>query len=123
MRKDVPVTTRVPCSARASVGPMFDHISRTYDLLNHMLSLGRDWSWRRKTAGRLDANPDLRLIDLATGTGDMLISLLRQRPNIAQATGLDISENMLAVCREKLRKRGLLDRARLLCGDASKTPF
>lgn len=123
MRKDVPATTRVPCSARASVGQMFDRISRTYDLLNHLLSLGRDCSWRRTAAGQLDANRDLRLIDLATGTGDMLISLLRHRPHITEATGLDVSENMLAVCREKLRKRGLIQRAGLLCADASKTPF
>jgi demethylmenaquinone methyltransferase/2-methoxy-6-polyprenyl-1,4-benzoquinol methylase len=123
MRKDVPATTRILCSARPSVGLMFDRISRTYDLLNHLLSLGRDWSWRRKAAGRLDATRDLKVIDLATGTGDLLISLLRQRPNITQATGLDISENMLTVCREKLRRRGLADRASLQCGDASKTPF
>jgi demethylmenaquinone methyltransferase/2-methoxy-6-polyprenyl-1,4-benzoquinol methylase len=102
---------------------MFDRISRTYDLLNHLLSLGRDFSWRRKTAGQLDASRDLKLLDLATGTGDMLICLLRQRANITQATGLDISKNMLAVCREKLRKRGLLQRVDIMCADASKAPF
>jgi demethylmenaquinone methyltransferase/2-methoxy-6-polyprenyl-1,4-benzoquinol methylase len=123
MHKEIPAMTRVPCSARSSVGPMFDRIAPTYDLLNRLLSLGRDFSWRRKTVRQLDANRDLKILDLATGTGDMLISLLRERPNIVEATGLDISENMLAICREKLRKRGLSDRASLLCADASRTPF
>ena len=123
MRKDMSVITCVPWSDPRSVGQMFNRISRTYDLLNHLLSLGRDFSWRRRTAERLDANRDVKLLDVATGTGDMLICLLRQRSNIALATGLDISENMLAVCREKLRSCGLLKRADLLCADASKTPF
>jgi len=102
---------------------MFDRISRTYDLLNHLLSLGRDFSWRRRTAQQLDASRNVTLLDLAAGTGDMLICSLRHRPNITQATALDISENMLAVCREKLRKRNLLKRADLVCADASRTPF
>ena len=123
MRKDVPGTTCVQCAGQASVGQMFDRISRTYDLLNHLLSLGRDFSWRRKTAGQLDASREMKVLDLATGTGDMLICLLRHRPNITQATGLDISENMLSVCRDKLRRRSLLQRVDLLCADASKTPF
>jgi len=123
MRKDVPTTREAARLAEPSVGRMFDRIAPTYDLLNHLLSLGRDFSWRRKAVRQLDASRDLKVLDLATGTGDMLITLFRERPNVAEATGLDISENMLATCREKLRKRGLIDRARLLCADASKMPF
>jgi len=123
MHKDVPTTSDVSRLAGPSVGQMFDGIVPTYDLLNHLLSLGRDFAWRRKTAGLLDAGQSLKVIDLATGTGDMLISLLRQRPNITEATGLDIAENMLAACREKLTKRGLAHRAKLLRADALGTPF
>jgi len=123
MHKEIPAMTRIPCPAESPVGQMFDRIAPTYDLLNHLLSLGRDFSWRRKAVRQLDPSRDLKVLDLATGTGDMLITLFRERPNITEATGLDISENMLATCREKLRKRGLIDRARLLCADASKMPF
>jgi demethylmenaquinone methyltransferase/2-methoxy-6-polyprenyl-1,4-benzoquinol methylase len=123
MRKEALATSDVSHLAEPSVGQMFDRIAPTYDLLNRLLSLGRDFSWRRKSVRQLDARSDLKILDLATGTGDMLIALLRERPNIVEATGLDISENMLAVCREKLRKRGLADRAKLLCADASRTPF
>lgn len=123
MCKDVPTASEAARFAEPSVRQMFDRIAPTYDLLNHLLSLGRDFSWRRKAVRQLDASRARKVLDLATGTGDMLISLLRERPDIAEATGLDISENMLAVCREKLRKRGLVDRARLLCADASRAPF
>lgn len=102
---------------------MFDRIAPKYDLLNHLLSFGQDLSWRRRAALQLDASADLKVIDLATGTGDMLISLARERPNIAEMVGLDLSENMLAVCRAKLRRYGLEDRVRLLRGDASSVPF
>jgi demethylmenaquinone methyltransferase/2-methoxy-6-polyprenyl-1,4-benzoquinol methylase len=123
MCKEVPTASEAARFAEPSVGRMFDHIAPTYDLLNHLLSLGRDFSWRRKTIRQLDASRNLKVIDLATGTGDMLITLFRERPNTAEATGLDISENMLTTCREKLRKRGLVHRAKLVCGDASRTPF
>ena len=102
---------------------MFDRIAPTYDLLNHLLSVGRDYSWRRRVTGQLAGGEALQIIDLATGTGDLLISLLRGCPNIAKATGLDISERMLEVCREKLQTRGLADRVDLVRADASATLF
>jgi len=123
MRKGVPTASDISPSTGRSVGQMFDRIAPTYDLLNHLLSLGRDYSWRRRTVGCLDAKRALKVIDLATGTGDLLIALLRQRPNITEAVGLDLSANMLEVCRRKLRRRGLTTRARLLCEDASATSF
>jgi demethylmenaquinone methyltransferase/2-methoxy-6-polyprenyl-1,4-benzoquinol methylase len=120
MRKDVP-TANAACPS--SVGPMFDRIAPTYDLLNHLLSLGRDYSWRRKVTGQLRGKEAPQIIDLATGTGDLLISLLRACPTILKATGLDISDRMLAICREKLQTRGLAERADLVRADASATPF
>jgi demethylmenaquinone methyltransferase/2-methoxy-6-polyprenyl-1,4-benzoquinol methylase len=102
---------------------MFDRIAPTYDLLNHLLSFGRDCSWRRNVARQLRADGPLKVVDLATGTGDLLISLLRERANVTEAFGLDVSENMLEICRAKLRRRGLAERANLLRADASATPF
>jgi len=102
---------------------MFDRIAPTYDLLNHLLSLGRDYAWRRKVTRQLQGPGPLHLLDLATGTGDLLISMLRRCSIIEKATGLDISERMLELCREKLRTRGLAERVELVCADASATPF
>lgn len=123
MHKDVSTGGEVHHPARSDVGQMFDGIAPTYDLLNHLLSLGRDYSWRRRAAALLDDKASLRVADLATGTGDLLIEMLRRRPNIARAAGLDISDRMLARCREKLHRCGLGDRAELLHADASATPF
>ncbi|MEN6424900.1 MAG: bifunctional demethylmenaquinone methyltransferase/2-methoxy-6-polyprenyl-1,4-benzoquinol methylase UbiE [Phycisphaerales bacterium] len=106
-----------------SVGEMFDRISPTYDLLNHLLSFGRDCAWRRRVAGLLCDGKGLRVADLATGTGDLMIALLRHGPPIADAVGLDVSERMLEVFGRKLCRSGLADRARLVQADASATPF
>jgi len=102
---------------------MFDRIAPTYDLLNHLLSLGLDSAWRRKVTRQLVGRGPLHLLDLATGTGDLLISMLRRCPAIEKATGLDIAERMLELCREKLRTRGLAGGVELVCADASATPF
>lgn len=111
------------CSPESSIGRMFDRIAPTYDLLNRLLSLGRDSSWRRRVAEQLGGNGPIEVVDLATGTGDLLICLLREHKDIVWVVGLDISEKMLGVCREKLHRRGLAERAELLCADASAMPF
>jgi demethylmenaquinone methyltransferase/2-methoxy-6-polyprenyl-1,4-benzoquinol methylase len=101
------------------VGQMFDRIAPVYDFLNHLLSFGRDFSWRRRLAGTIDKNGKLRVLDFATGTGDVLITLLERNPNITQAVGLDISENMLAVCRRKIARHKLADRVKLVRADVT----
>ena len=122
-RKDVPTGGHAPDTCPSSVGPMFDRIAPTYDLLNHLLSSGRDYAWRRKVTEQIASGEALQVLDLATGTGDLLISLLQRCPNIVRATGLDISERMLEICREKLQARGLADRVDLVSADAAATPF
>jgi demethylmenaquinone methyltransferase/2-methoxy-6-polyprenyl-1,4-benzoquinol methylase len=101
------------------VGQMFDRIAPAYDFLNHLLSFGRDFSWRRRLAGAIVKDEKLRVLDLATGTGDILICLLDRNPNIAEAVGLDISENMLAVCRRKIARHKLTDRTKLVRADVT----
>ncbi len=107
MDKDPPAAGHASGFARFRVGEMFDRIAGTYDFLNHLLSLGRDFAWRRRVAGLLGDGRGLRISDLATGTGDLLIALLRRRPDLAGAVGLDISEQMLSIFREKLQRAGL----------------
>ena len=89
---------------------MFDRIALVYDILNHLLSFGRDFSWRRRLAETVVKDKKLRVLDLATGTGDVLISLLKGNSSVAEAVGLDISENMLDLCQRKIDHHKLTDR-------------
>jgi len=111
--------------AKAESWKMFNRIAGTYDLLNHLLSLGIDQRWRTRLAGQLPAGNDLALLDLATGTGDQLISILQgnQGDRIQRAVGLDPAGEMLAHGRDKLRAAKLEARAALQLGDAQSLPF
>ena len=100
-----------------SVGEMFDRIAPTYDLLNHLLSLGRDFSWRRQAAWALPKREGLKVVDLATGTGDLLMALLRGGSHVAEAVGLDVSEEMLKIALHKTTECGFADRVRLMRAD------
>lgn len=82
---------------------MFDRIAPTYDALNRLLSAGIDRRWRRAVAGELPPTPrHLRLLDVATGTGDQLLTLLEAAPGrFASATGIDPAAAMLARARLK----------------------
>ena len=107
---------------KAQVADMFNNISGTYDFLNHFLSLGIDIIWRKKAIRTLKASKPERLLDVATGTGDFAmeaIKILQPRKVI----GVDISEGMLAVAREKIAKKGLNDRFEVTLGDSEKLPF
>jgi demethylmenaquinone methyltransferase/2-methoxy-6-polyprenyl-1,4-benzoquinol methylase len=106
-------------SSADAVCRMFDSIAPYYVLLNHVLSFGWDFLWRRKLAKAVNSDRELKVLDLATGTGDLLISLLRRNPNITGAVGLDISENMLAICRDRIAKHKLTDRVSLVRSDAA----
>ena len=110
-------------SSSEAVRKMFDRIAPFYVLLNHILSFGMDFSWRRKLVNTIDKNKKLQVLDLATGTGDLLISLLKRNQNITNAVGLDISENMLKLCRKKIVKHKLYDRVTLILADAADTGF
>lgn len=102
---------------------MFDRIAARYDLLNRLLSFGRDVSWRRRAARCVEDRGPVRVVDLATGTADLLIALLRERLQIVDAIGLDCSDEMLRLGREKMVRWGLSHRVRLVQGDAASTLF
>ncbi len=108
------------CATRPE-GPLFDAIAPTYDFLNHVLSLGRDFAWRRQVARRLAGRGSLKIVDLATGTGDLPITLLRQGCDVEEIVALDISEEMLSIARRKIGKNGFADRVRFLRDDAVQT--
>lgn len=110
-----------PGAKKQQVARMFNNISRRYDFLNHFLSLGIDILWRKKAIGLLrDLQPKM-ILDVATGTGDFAIEALSLKPN--KIIGVDISEGMLAVGKEKLKQRGLDAQIELCTGDSEKLPF
>jgi demethylmenaquinone methyltransferase/2-methoxy-6-polyprenyl-1,4-benzoquinol methylase len=101
---------------------MFDRIAGRYDLLNRLISFGLDGRWRRATVAALglDAETPARVLDLATGTGDVALEVLRQFPK-AEVVGVDPSPGMLAIGREKAASAGVaLD---FLEGSAEALPF
>ncbi len=107
---------------RAGSGAMFDHIAHRYDLLNRLMSMGIDKSWRRRTVRALELAAGARVLDLATGTGDLAVEIAGSEPT-AHVVGLDPSERMLAVGREKVARAGLADRVELVTGDAEQLAY
>jgi demethylmenaquinone methyltransferase/2-methoxy-6-polyprenyl-1,4-benzoquinol methylase len=105
------------------VWQMFDRIVRRYDLLNHILSFGQDIRWRKKVALFLTEKSDQYILDLATGTGDQLISIIKNTHRISKAIGTDLAIEMLNFAREKVQKKQLEDRIVLEEGDAEQIQY
>lgn len=88
------------------VKSMFDNIAHSYDLLNHRLSFGIDWIWRKKAINSLKRFKPKSILDIATGTGDLAIMAARKL-NPENVVGTDISDGMMLVGRKKVEKLGL----------------
>jgi demethylmenaquinone methyltransferase/2-methoxy-6-polyprenyl-1,4-benzoquinol methylase len=108
-------------SKKEQVAKMFNNISKRYDLLNHLLSLGIDIVWRKQAIKKLKEDKPKILLDVATGTGDFAIEALALAPE--KVIGIDISEGMLEHGRIKMRRKGLDDKIELLSGDSEHIPF
>lgn len=104
-------------SKKEQVEEMFDNIAPNYDRLNHILSLNIDRIWRRRVMRIVRRSKARRIMDLATGTGDLAIAMAK-RVDRTQILGVDLSEEMLAVARAKIQKQGLEERIMLEKGDA-----
>jgi demethylmenaquinone methyltransferase/2-methoxy-6-polyprenyl-1,4-benzoquinol methylase len=100
---------------------MFDRIAPRYDLLNRLLSAGTDVRWRRRAVDALALPAGSRVLDLCTGTGDLLIEALR-RDTSRRGVGLDLSTSMLTRAEDKLARAGMGARAGLVAGDAQRLP-
>jgi len=115
-------TVRQTPAPNPGSGEMFDQIAARYDLLNRVMSMGIDQSWRRKTVAAMKLPADARVLDLATGTGDLALMIARLHPD-AHVVGSDPSSRMLAVGAEKVARSGLDDRVELQVGDAQALPY
>lgn len=103
------------------ISRMFNRIARRYDLLNHLLSLGIDRSWRNALVKGLIRAKASRVIDVATGTADLAI--LAAKYGVERIDGVDIATAMLDVGREKIHREGLDEQISLVEGKAEDIPF
>ena len=106
---------------KAAVRSMFDRIAPRYDLLNRVLSGGTDVRWRRRAVDRLDLGAPARVLDLCTGTADLLIEALSRDPRHS-GLGVDLSHAMLVRGSGKLARGGYSGRAALAQGDGEHLP-
>jgi demethylmenaquinone methyltransferase / 2-methoxy-6-polyprenyl-1,4-benzoquinol methylase len=102
---------------------MFDQIAGRYDFLNHFLSCGIDISWRRKAVRAIRPTPDMELLDVCTGTGDLALALWKASGRQARVVGTDFSEKMLEAGRRKVERRSAKDQVELLEADTLALPF
>ncbi len=100
---------------------IFDDIAPTYDFLNHFLSLGIDVLWRKNFIRNLPSRPNLVAYDLATGTGDVALTLAKD-PKIKKVVGMDLSVGMLEFAKTKAVKRNLTHKVSLEVGDGVNIP-
>jgi demethylmenaquinone methyltransferase/2-methoxy-6-polyprenyl-1,4-benzoquinol methylase len=107
---------------KAKVESMFNSIAWRYDFLNHFLSFGTDYRWRKRAVRIISRHKIYsEILDIATGTGDLAIAAMRLNP--IKITGIDISEKMLEIGREKISKKGLNSKIELLNGDSEHIAF
>jgi len=102
---------------------MFDHISPKYDLLNHLLSFGLDIHWRKLLGKFLPNRTNIKVLDLATGTADVLLSLFKNNTNVLSGCGIDMANKMMDIGRKKIAKHNLDAQITLLHGDAHHIPL
>lgn len=108
-------------SKKEEVAQMFNNISARYDFLNHFLSLGIDHIWRRKAVRTIADLKPKKILDLATGTGDFAIALLKLHPE--KIIGMDISSGMLEVGKTKMINKKVDHIIEMQLGDSENMPF
>lgn len=107
-------------SKKSQVKNMFNNIAKNYDFLNHTLSFGMDFYWRKKAIKKLKNNPQ-KILDVATGTADFAIAASKLKK--AKIIGVDISEKMIEIGEKKIKKKGLDNQIKLQLADSEQLPF
>ena len=107
---------------KAYVKSMFNDISHRYDIFNLLSSFGIDRYWRYRLTNKFKLKKTDKLLDIATGTGDVVFSIHKRFGN--ELVGLDIAEKMIFLANEKKKKRGLdLENITFIQGDAEDLGF
>ena len=103
---------------------LFDNIAPEYDRLNHILSLDIDRIWRKKAVREIIVpGQTARILDVASGTGDFAIAIAKAAAPGSSVTGIDLSEEMLRIGREKVKAAGLSTMTDMIQGDCEELPF
>ncbi len=108
-------------SKKEQVTQMFDNISGNYDGLNRVISFGIDVKWRKKIVKMIAAQQPQNILDIATGTGDLAI--LMSSTSAQNIIGLDLSEGMLAVGKDKIAAKNLQNKIEMVVGDSENIPY
>ena len=106
---------------KEQVAQMFDNISGNYDGLNRVISLGIDMKWRKKVVALVAQKNPETILDIATGTGDLVIMMANT--SAKKIIGLDISAGMLEVGKKKIEAKNLSDRIEMVLGDSENMPY
>ncbi len=107
---------------KEGIRKLFDNIAPDYDKLNHILSLNIDKGWRKKAVKEIaDTVQPLEILDVACGTGDFTIEIAQKVATGSKVTGIDLSEGMMAIGREKIKAAGV--DATMVQGDCEALPY
>jgi len=113
-----------PAALNRQVQKMFSDIAPRYDLLNRLLSGGQDRYWRKQAVARLSPQAGERFLDIATGTADVALEIIRKVPQgAAQVVGMDFSEKMLELAQQKINFQDKANSIQLESGSAENLPF
>lgn len=109
---------------KKQIGQLFDRIAGTYDRFNHVLSMNIDRRWRREAVKRLQTSQRAAsiVLDVAVGTGDMALEILRQR-RAEQVVGIDVSSEMMRLGEKKAARKGVAERIIFQQESALDMPF
>lgn len=121
MSKTITPYKNSSATKKTQVADMFNNISKNYDGLNRVITFGIDIQWREQVVALVNEYKPKKILDIATGTGDLAIML--NKTNAEKIIGLDISEGMLAVGKEKVKQLKLDDKIELIVGDSENIPF
>ena len=121
MSKNITPYKNSDLGKKEQVAKMFDTISGNYDNLNRVISFGIDIKWRKKVLALVAKTNPNKILDIATGTGDLAI--LMAQTNANKIIGLDISEGMLEVGKKKIASKNLSNTIEMILGDSENMPF
>lgn len=107
----------------SEIREMFSSIAQRYDFLNHLLSFGMDFRWRKKCALELSGIDKGWILDVATGTADLAIEIARYTNKDVKIIGVDFSREMLLIAKKKVERRALNRRISLLLSRGEFLPF
>jgi demethylmenaquinone methyltransferase / 2-methoxy-6-polyprenyl-1,4-benzoquinol methylase len=108
---------------KSQVRAMFNNIAPSYDGMNRLLSLGVDKIWRRQLVKMVAQSQPRTLLDMATGTADIAMALSKNVSSLEKIVGVDLSERMIELGKQKCQSDGSAKKVFLEVGDAEKLRF